>query len=568
MKTFAQAHALLRFDVPTIPAKRLMLKILVGSMLGLAQLPLTAQEHSALSGAGAKLGSVHFETSCSAKAQFSFDRAMALLHSFEFGPAIDGFHTAIAADPDCAIADWGIALSTWGNPFAPGLKPVVYLRGGRKAIEAAQAAKAKTQRERDYIAAAAHLYDNFETTSQVSRLNLYCEAMSKIAARYPSDTEASIFYALSLASSADLTDKTYAKQLKAGAILENLFAKQPQHPGLAHYIIHSYDFPPLAERALPAARAYAKIAPDAPHALHMPSHIFTRVGSWDESVAANLASAAASQREGNVTEELHASDYLMYAYLQSGRDKAATGILHSLPEIESRFHPDVAPIGAAPTSAAYFAIAAMPARYALERSDWAMASQLELRTTNYPYTDAITWFARGLGATHMDQIGTAQDAAQKLASIHERLLKANEPYWALQVEIQRLNVVAWTALANKDSGGALEQMRRAVELEDGTEKSAVTPGPIAPAAELLGEMLLQLDRPDDALQQFEAVLGKEPNRFRSLYGAAHAAKLSGNPEAAQRYANALLKVCEHADHPGRSQLEEVVGMSSARSTGQ
>lgn len=352
---------------------QLALGTLVACLLCFWTLTSEAQQGLPVLGADARLGTVHFETSCLPGAQGTFEHAVALLHSFEFGPATAAFRAVLAADPGCAMADWGIALSSWGNPFAPGLKPFAALERGQEAIRAAEAA---TQRERDYIAVAARLYDRFESTSQQSRLNAYCDAMSEVAARYPRDTEASVFYALSLAMSADLSDKTYARQLKAGAILENLFRKEPWHPGVAHYIIHSYDFPPLAPRALAAARAYAKIAPDSPHALHMPSHIFTRLGLWHESIRSNVASAAAARREGNVTEELHASDYLVYAYLQSGRDVAAARVLQALPGIESRFDPDMVPIGAAPISAAYFAMAAMPARYALERGDWAAASRL------------------------------------------------------------------------------------------------------------------------------------------------------------------------------------------------
>jgi hypothetical protein len=524
------------------------------SLLCLLSLTSHAQQNPLLTRTGAGFGDVHFETSCSPDAQGPFEHAVALLHSFEFGPAIAGFRAALAADPRCAIADWGIALSSWGNPFAPGLKPSAYLEQGRQAIGAAKAARPKTRRERDYIAAVSRLYDGFETRSQQSRLDAYCDSMSKVAARYPADSEASIFYALSLAMSAGLADKTYAKQLKAGAILENLFRKEPRHPGVAHYIIHSYDFPPLAPRALAAARAYAKIAPDSPHAHHMPSHIFTRLGLWDESIRSNIASAAASRREQNITEELHASDYLLYAYLQSGRGAAAKRLLDDLPGIESRLRPDAVPIGAAPMSAAYFAMAAMPARYALERGDWGAASRLQVQPTNYPYTDAITWFARGMGAARLGEAAAARNAAGELAAIHQRLTDANEGYWALQVEIQRVDVLAWAALANEDSNGALAQMHKAVELENETEKSVVTPGPIAPATELSGEMLLQLNRAGDALQQFEATLTKEPNRFRSLYGAAKAAKLVGNAELARRYAAILLKVCAHADHPGRAEL--------------
>ena len=526
----------------------------VGSLLCLLSVTSGAQQSLLLTHTHPRLGEVHFETSCSPDAQDPFEHAVALLHSFEFGPAIAGFRAALAADPRCAIADWGIALSSWGNPFAPGLKPPAYLEHGRQAIEAAKAARPRTRRERDYVAAVSNLYDGFETRSQQSRLDAYCDSMSKIAARYPADTEASIFYALSLAMSADLADKTYAKQLRAGAILEALFRKEPRHPGLAHYIIHSYDFPPLAPRALVAARTYAKIAPDSPHALHMPSHIFTRLGLWDESIGSNIASIAASRREQNITEELHASDYLLYAYLQSGRDAAAKRVMDDLPEIESRLRPDAVPIGAAPMAAAYFAMAAMPARYALERGDWDAASRLQVQPTKYPYTDAITWFARGMGAARLGDAAAARNAAGELAAIRHRLIETTEGYWASQVEIQRVEVLAWATLAIKDSSGALAQMHKAVELENATEKSAVTPGPIAPATELSGEMLLELKRAGDALPQFEATLQKEPNRFRSLYGAAKAAQLAGNAELARRYAAALLKVCAHADSPGRAEL--------------
>ncbi len=387
-------------------------------LLGFFPFVLAAQPDLSRLGTRAKLGSVHFEISGSPGAQAAFERGVTLLHSFEFGPAITEFHAALTADSECAMAYWGIAVCWWGNPFAPGLKSVSSLQHGRVAIEAAEAAKEKTQRERDYIAAVARLYDNFETTTQQSRLDAYCDAMSNVAARYPTDTESTIFYALSLSASADLSDKTYTKQLKAGAILETLFRKMPQHPGVAHYIIHTYDFPPLAARALVAARAYAKIAPDSPHALHMPSHIFTRLGLWNESITSNVASRTAARREGNVTEELHASDYLVYAYLQSGRDSAGEQILQNLPEIESRFDPKAVPIGAAPVLAAYFALAAIPARCALEHGDWVVASKLQVRLTSYPYTDAITWFARGMGGARIGDTTTARDAAQQLAIIH------------------------------------------------------------------------------------------------------------------------------------------------------
>jgi tetratricopeptide (TPR) repeat protein len=380
--------------------------------------------------------------------------------------------------------------------------------------------------------------------------------MGELATRYPEDHEAQIFYALALAASEDPADKTYADRLKAGAILERVFAEEPNHPGAAHYIIHTYDVPALADRALVAARRYSEIAPDAPHALHMPSHTFTRTGYWQESIDSNIAAAAAARREGQTSEELHASDYEIYAYLQTGQDQAAKSLANSLPEIASRFDPRVVISGAGPPSAGYFALAAIPARYALERQDWKQAAQLTLRETPFPYTDAITWFARGLAAARLGQATKANESAAALQQIRVRLLKSDETYWALQAQIQELAVRAWAALADGKNDDALHQINTAAELEDATEKSAVTPGPLAPARELLGEMLLQTNQPAQALEQFEAALKNEPGRFRALYGAAHAAQLSGNREVSQRYFRELLKVCVHSDKPARPELVE------------
>ncbi len=361
---------------------------------------------------------------------------------------------------------------------------------------------------------------------------------------------------MALAVAEDPGDKTYADRLKAGTILEKLFEEEPTHPGLAHYIIHAYDVPALAGQALIAARRYAEIAPDAPHALHMPSHTFTRLGYWQESIDSNVAAAAAAQRQGQTAEELHASDYEIYAYLQTGQDAAAVRIVNSLPTMASRFDPKAVLIGAGPPLAGYFALAAIPARYALERQDWQQAEHLALSETPFPYTDAMTWFARGLGAARLGHISAAEEAATALRQIQERLSKANETYWARQVEIQAVGVAAWSALAAGMKEEALREMESAAVLEDGTEKSAVTPGPLFPARELLGEMFLQMNDPARALEQFEATLKKEPRRFRSLYGAAHAAQLLGRPDTSQRYFRELLKVCARADKPGRRELEE------------
>jgi hypothetical protein len=507
-------------------------------------------------GIGEKLGAVHFATSCNGAAQDDIDRAVALLHSFQFSRAINEFKAALARDATCTIAYWGIALSDWGNPFAPGIIDKRLLQLGRESTERGETLGAKTERERAYLAAVSHLYRDFETTPQQSRLLAYRNAMRDVAAKYSEDQEAKIFYALALAVTADPADKTYADQLEAGAILEKLFEQEPTHPGLAHYIIHTYDVPPLAARALIAARRYSDIAPDAPHALHMPSHTFTRLGLWQASIDSNAAAAAAARRQGQTAEELHASDYETYAYLQTGQDEAAGRIVRAVPEMASRFDPKSMLIGAGPPSAGYFALAAIPARYALERQDWHLAEELPVRESPFPFTDAITWFARGLGAARLGRTAAAMEASIALRQIQERLLKANEPYWARQVEIQRLAVAAWSALTTGIKEEALRQMESAAEMEDRTEKSVITPGPLSPARELMGEMLLVMNQPAEALEQFEATLKKEPGRFHSLYGAAHAAQLSGSRDTSRKYFRELLRVCAHSDQPARSELKE------------
>ena len=513
-----------------------------------------SQDHQ--HGPGEKLGTVHFATSCNAAAQKEFDRAVALLHSFQFSRAIAGFNAALGQDATCGIAFWGIALSDWSNPFAPGMKDKGQLQAGRDSAERGKAVGAKTERERAYLAAVGKLYSDYENTPQIARLLAYRDTMGEVAEKYPEDHEAQIFYALAIAASEDPADKTYAGRLKAGAILEKLFKEEPTHPGLAHYIIHTYDVPSLAGRGLVAARRYSEIAPDAPHALHMPSHTFTRTGYWQESIDGNIAAAAAARREGQTAEELHASDYEIYAYLQTGQDKAARQIFDSLPEILSRFDPKVVISGAGGPSVGYFALAAIPARYVLERQDWKQAMQLPVRETPFPHTEAMTWFARGLGAARLGQASAANDSAVALEKTRERLQQASENYWARQVEIQEVEVRAWAALAESKKEEALRQMKSAAEMEDGTEKSAVTPGPLAPARELLGEMLLEINQPAQALEQFEATLKIEPGRFRALYGAAHAAYLNGSRDASQKYFRELLKVCVRADKPGRSELSE------------
>jgi len=523
----------------------------------------SAQQHEHAASTVEKLGTVSFATSCSADAQPLFNRTIALLHSFEFARALDGFAATLKADPSCAMAEWGIALARWSNPFAPGVRTPAVLQQGRDAVNRARALNPKTTRERAYIDAVAELYDRFESVDQRTRILAYRNAMNRVAAAYPEDTEAAIFYALAIAGAASPNDKTYAEQLEAGRILEQMIARQPDHPGLAHYIIHSYDFPPLAPRALSAARRYAKIAPSAPHALHMPSHTFTRVGAWQESIEANIASAEVAKRQGATAEELHTMDYRTYAYLQTGQDAAARKLLEGLPDVEARFDPEA--IGsAAPGSAGVFALAAIPARNALEHGAWADAAKLQVESSRYLYPEALTHFARALGAARSGDAATARAAIDALRTIQDQLTAQKEAYWAEQTDIQRRSAAAWIALLEGHKDDALAEMRHAAAVEDGTEKAAVTPGPLAPARELLGEMLLQLERPKEALEEFERTLQREPNRFRTVYGAARAASLAGDAGKARSYYESLLKICASADKDGRPELAEARGAVTKR----
>jgi hypothetical protein len=500
------------------------------------------------------LGTVTFATSCNPKVQPQFNRAVALMHSFQFQNAIEAFDAILLTDPSCSIAYWGIALSHWGNPFAAGLKSPAQLEQGFKAVKQARVSSPKTERERAYVEAVARLFTDAANTDQQSRKLAYEKAMAALSAAHPEDTEAAIFYALALAAAADPADKTYAKQLKAGAMLESLFAHYPNHPGLAHYIIHAYDVPSLAPRAIEAAQRYSDIAPSTPHALHMPSHTFTRVGDWQASIDANLAAAASAQSAGQTPEELHATDYMVYAYLQTAQDNAAKHLVESAAQGFARFDPSSPNTGAGSPATAYFARAAIPARYCLERRAWSDAAKLEPLSSPFPYTDAITYFARGLGAARLNDRAAALSTITSLEQMRDKLSKMKEAYWANQVDIQRQEVSAWLAFAGGDSQGAIAGMRAAVEQEDKTEKSVITPGPLVPARELMAELLLDLNRPAEALKEFEATLTKEPNRFRSLYGAAKAATLSGDRKTAQTYFQELLKIAERADKPGREEL--------------
>jgi tetratricopeptide (TPR) repeat protein len=502
---------------------------------------------SAGAAAAEKLGTVAFENSCSPESSANLNRAVALLHSFEFRSAIEGFETVLSADETCAIAYWGIALAYWGNPFA-GARTATTLQPGLAALEKARATGTPTMRERAYIDAVAALFDNYATVPQRERILAYERRMAEAVRANPEDVEAKIFHALAVNQTALPTDKTYAAQLQTIEILEPLFETYPDHPGLAHYIIHAYDHPPLASRALDAARRYAEIAPSVPHALHMPSHTFSRVGLWQESVDTNRLSEQSAMRDGAATEALHALDYQTYGHLQMAQDRAAREVLDRLPAVAATFDPAAITGGAAPPMAGFYALAAIPARYALERGAWQDAAELPVPSSGTPFTIAMTHFARALGGARSGHPAAAREDVSRLAVLRDQL-ENQDAYWAEQVDIQWRVAGAWTAYADGRTEEAIAALRAAADIEDATDKAAVTPGPLAPARELLGEMLLEAGEAQDALRAFEATVAKEPGRFRGAFGAARAAEAAGDAAGARHYYQTLLEIARDADSP-------------------
>ncbi len=496
-----------------------------------------------------KLGKVSFPVSCDLSVQPQFNSAVAMLHSFWYEKASATFSAIAEKDPTCGIAYWGIAMTHYHQVWqAPGTAD---MKTGTEAAEKAKLIGAKTRREQDYIVAIDTFYKDADKMEHGARAMAYEKAMDQLQGRYPDDHEAAIFHALALLATAPPADKTYVNQRKAGAILEPLFTEQPEHPGIAHYIIHAYDYPPLAQRALDAARRYTQIAPDSPHALHMPSHIFIRLGLWQEAIASNLASIASAQKNSAPGNELHANDYLIYAYLQGGQDREAKKALENPPP-------------GRPDDPQYvnwlYAVGTSPARYAVERHRWAEAAALTVPANTFPgerwaWTEANLHFARALGASRIGDPEAARKDLQQLTSIRDTLNKGNDRYWADQVDIQRESATAWIALAEGKHEEALSGMRSAAEHEDKTDKNNVTPGVILPARELLGEMLLELKQPAQAMIEFEATLRTAPNRFNAIAGAAHAATLSADNEKAKTYYAKLLALCEHADGD-RTELQD------------
>jgi hypothetical protein len=439
-----------------------------------------------------QLGSVHFQTSCNEVAQRRFDRAMRYQHSYWYLPAKEVFEEVLKADPSCAMAYWGVALTLLDNPH--NAIPQSNLGPGLEAIQKAKAMNAKTERERDYIDALMLMYADYDKLSHVQRIRMFRDAQEKIASKYPDDDEAQIAYAITLNTSADLNDKTYAQQTKGAALLEPISKRLPRHPGVTHYLIHLYDYPETAAKGLEAANRYAKVAPAAPHAQHMPSHIYTRVGYWRESIDSNIASVKAAKAEKSVGNYLHAQDYMVYAHLQLGQDKQASAVKDEMMK-ETDFKATV--LGA------HYALAASPARYAVERGDWATASELQVRPSPFNFVMAISHFARALGAARSGKPDAAKVEVAKLAELSDKLRQGKDAYWAEIVDIQRQVAAAWVLHAEGKSDEALKAMSAAADAEDKTEKHALTPGPLAPARELYGSMLLDRGMPKEALVAFE-----------------------------------------------------------------
>jgi len=488
-----------------------------------------------------QLGSVKFQVSCSAEAQKKFNGAMALYYSFDFPRGKMAFEEIAQLDAKCGMAHWGLAMVAADNPFA---WPVsLKMKDGAAEIAKAKEVGARTRRERDYIDALGLLYEDAANTPHRPRALAYEQAMEKLSASHPRDIEAKILYALAVSANHDLNDKKYERPLKAAGLLEPLFTAHPRHPGVAHYLVHSYDFPPIAHKGLAAAKRYSKVAADAPHAQHMPSHIFTRVGLWRESVTANKASAAADTAVKVQTP--HAWDYMVYAYLQLAEDAAAEGIWAEAKTLK--------PL-AQPAFHQAFGFAAIPARLTLERGRWADAAKLERPSTvsdadwaRYPHAESLLVFARGLGAAHGGDAAGARKEIERLRALHATLMERKLGYWAEQSEIQAAIVNAWALLAEGKNDDALAAMRAAADREDATEKHIVVPGPMIPARELLGDLLMELGRPAEALAQYEASIGKEPNRFRGLYGAALAAERSGDKARARVHYEKLAAVTKGSD---------------------
>ncbi len=531
---------------PTAFTVFLVLLILCGAQAVSAQ---GIHDHG---GGDLSVGRVTFPVSCSSQSQTQFNRAVAWMHSFEYEEAEKAFADIAAAEPQCVMAYWGIAMSNYHPLWAP--PSPAELQRGRDAIEKALTIASKTQRESDYIAAIQIFYADSNKIGHRARFLAYSEAMGKLHLSYPTDNEAAIFYALTLIAKGTITsDKSYVNEKSAAEILNGILKSQPQHPGVTHYLIHGYDSPALAHLALTAARSYAKIAPASAHAQHMPSHIFTRLGLWQESIGSNLDARASAKAyavrhkmPGAWDEQLHAMDYLAYAYLQGAQDKAALGVLDELTKIR-RVDP--------PNFKVAYSVTAIPARYTLERRQWAEAAKMAMPADmegfpwqKFRWAEAHIHFARAIGAAHTGDVISLRQSVEKLVGIREALLEVNGDYdWGKQVDIERQIASAWLAYAIGNHDEALKLMRAAAELDEATEKHPVTPGAILPAREQLGELLLELKQPAAALKEFDNALRTTPNRFNAIYGAARSARSLGDRKKAKFYYSKLVELCQLGD---------------------
>jgi len=523
------------------------------------QLLLTGQEavaQSAQSGAG-RYGTVHFSISCRPGAQEQFERAVAMLHSFFYPENVKAFEAILATDPDCAMAYWGLAISQRPNPLVPPWAPESLKRG----LEAVQKGKAvaKTERERDWLAALEQAYAGYDSVPTTARSERYEAAMERLAAKYADDKEAAIFYALALLEAVDHRDKTYARQLKAGAIMEPIERAQPNHPGLAHYIVHAYDFEPLAARGLPAADKYARVAPAAPHAQHMPSHIYSMLGRWEDSIRSNTAAVKASRDYAarnfpgtTFAQEPHAQDFMAYAYLQLGQNREARRVTEELAAVTK--------LSGARNYGRDTGQVAPAARYVLERAAWAEAPALEVRTNTYTYAQAMPRFVRAVGAAKAGQLDAAKEEIAQLQALSKA---AENSYWSEQVQVLALAASGWHALAAGRNDEALKLMRAAADLEDSTEKHVAMENRLYPMREMLGDMLLETGQPGPALQAYEGSLHAAPNRLRGFYGAARAAKAAGDPAKARDYFEKLAALGKNAD-PDRVEVQEAKAFLATR----
>ncbi len=495
-----------------------------------------------------QLGTVDFDMTCSRKSRPDFNLAIELLHSFEYDEAEKVFAKVIAATPDCAMAYWGVAMSNFHPLWNPPIE--AELQKGAKAVAIAGSIQSKSPREAAYIDAIGLFYKDWHKTDHHTRCVNFSHAMEHLHGQYPDDHEAAIFYALSLDAAADPRDKSFVNQLKAGAILEKLAASEPNHPGIIHYIIHTYDYPGLAEKALPAAKRYAEVAPSSAHALHMPSHIFTRLGLWDDVINSNLKSVAAAQCyaeqsgvPGHWDEEFHGLDYLIYAYLQKGDN------LHAKEEVD--YLQGIDKISPVNFKVAY-CYAAAPARYVLENKFWKDAAAIKpcavIDWRPFPWQEAIIHFTRLLGAGHTGLHEEALSEIDKLKSLRDTLAQQKDAYKVKEVEIQIKAGEAWMQFESGHKADAISIMKLAADMEDSTEKHPVTPGEVLPARELLGDMLAEAHQYKDALIAYEMVLLKSPNRFNSVYGAGVAAERMNDPATAGRYFKQLISIAGATDH--------------------